>query len=103
MKFVFAWFLLFSQICVRGLIIMTFWSWFILSQFNTLPRLSLVASIGLSMFVAVIFPTKIASSAQITDQKYLDQIWDRMIYSSMAGLMGAPFTLFFGWIVHYLM
>jgi hypothetical protein len=40
----------------RGYLIKTFWAWFILSQFQGLPSLSILGAIGLSCFVGIMTP-----------------------------------------------
>lgn len=40
----------------RGYLIKTFWAWFIMSQFQGLPPLSILGAIGLSCFVGIMTP-----------------------------------------------
>lgn len=103
MKFVLGWLLAGINTCLRGYLIMTFWSWFVLSQFHNLPQLHLVPAIGLSMFVSVIAPAKLLSPQEIEDQKDREGVWDTLIYSSTVAIISMPLVLFIGWIVHSLM
>jgi hypothetical protein len=40
----------------RGYLIKTFWAWFVLTQFQGLPSLTILGAIGLSCFVGIMTP-----------------------------------------------
>ena len=86
---------------VRGVLIKTFWGWFILSQFHGLPDLSIVGAVGLSMFVGAVTPWRGLSREELDEDR--QDATARGLVNSFLYLLACLISLGIGWIVHSLM
>lgn len=93
------------NIVFRGYLISVFWAWFVMTQFTNLPHLSVIAAIGLSLFIGLVAPKKSLTAKDIDDirdskesdlHKYMNLI-NNVIYT-FAYLI----TWAYGAIVYYL-
>jgi len=94
-----------GNIFLRGHVIKTFWTWFILTLFPGLPALTVMGAIGLSMMLGIFHAVRIDREDL---QKYLDG--DRPEWHpAMSTLMASLHTLsllvmwFMGWLIHCMM
>jgi len=90
---------------LRGLLIQEFWGWFILSQFRSLPVLSLISAIGLTMFVQAIAPWKVLTErdwAEIKGQDADDRV-DLNIQNQLTYVLTVLIFLALGWVIHLFM
>lgn len=90
---------------LRGYLIKTFWVWFILTQFPSLPHISTIAAIGFSFFVSALAPLRSPSAREIDDFKNRNSEDGRMtnLFIQIGFTIGTLITLFSGWVVHHFM
>jgi hypothetical protein len=86
---------------LRGVLIKTFWGWFILTQFHGLPDLSIIGAIGLSLFVSAVSPWRSLSREEIGEDR--DDAVSRGLINSFLYFLACLFSLGVGWIVHSMM
>lgn len=53
----------------RGFLIKTFWAWFVMTQFASLPALSVVGAIGLSCFVSIMTPWRGFTATELEERR----------------------------------
>jgi hypothetical protein len=86
---------------LRGILIKTFWGWFILTQFHGLPDLSVVGAIGLSMFVGAVTPWRSLSKSQLEESRE-DSVSIGLI-NSFIYCLACLLSLGVGWVIHSMM
>ncbi len=90
------------NLCLRGAIVNIFWRWFILSKFNSLPELTLISSIGLSMFIGALTLSQRSLTDQEIEEPYSDTVYRGLVsgaYETLSLMVG----LVTGWVVHLFM
>ncbi|CAB4196780.1 hypothetical protein UFOVP1290_300 [uncultured Caudovirales phage] len=86
---------------LRGVIIKTYWSWFLIPVFNTMPHISTLQAIGFSFLVSIFYPVKSLSQRDMDEAKNSS--------SSLAIINGVIYTLIMlasllvAWIFHSIM
>jgi hypothetical protein len=91
---------------LRGLVLKIFWAWFIVSQFEVVPPISVLGAIGLSYLVALFATPKLATQEE----------WDRVLegkakptnqalalFNGFTYSLGLVVFLGVGWVIHYFM
>ncbi len=94
--------LTFVNTIFRGFLIKVFWGWFVVSQFHSLPEISLLPAIGFSMFVGAIAPWKTLTQRDLDDA----EAGDRTALSLLNGglyFAAIVISLGVGWVIHALM
>ncbi len=90
---------------LRGYLVKTFWSWFLLPLFPNLPTLTVLPAIGLVMFVGVISPWHSPSKKDMKESMEGDSE-DNVKYSLIIALSHTVVilaSLGVGWAAHSLM
>lgn len=85
---------------LRGYVLSVFWDWFVITQFHGLPRLGLLAAIGLS-FVASIFSEPHFSYVEHKLDKSERESFD--LFKAAVTIVWLLLSLAGGYIVHCLM
>ena len=86
---------------LRGVIIKTYWSWFLIPVFNNIPHISTSQAIGFSFLVGIFYPMKSFSQKDLSEAKTSDAslgIVNGIIYT-----IAMAVSLFFAWIFHSIM
>lgn len=87
---------------MQGFLIKTFWSWFVVTQFEHLPQCSLLVAIGFAMFVKVIVPLSFMTERELAEIKEGD-FPETLKQNALFSIGGSILTLGVGWLIHYLM
>ncbi len=90
--------LLVLNLVSRGWAISTLWNWFVAPPFNA-PRLTILSAIGLAMAVTLFtFDWRKAIKEAAEDK---DKEWGKASQTSfIIAVIGYPFAVFAGWMVH---
>jgi hypothetical protein len=98
----------FFNMVFRGFLIKTFWAWFIISIFPSLPPLSVISAIGVSMFISLFHTVKTVTKEQLDDlfRAKTDEERDDALRVSTwnACFLAAGMLMCWGvgWIVHFI-
>ncbi len=82
---------------LNGYVLCTFWNWFVVSQFASIPQITIAGAIGLSMTMKL-FAATIATSNQ-KDKTTTELVTEFITYSIGYPLM----VLVMGYIIHLFM
>ena len=82
---------------LNGYVLCTFWSWFVVSQFENIPQITIAGAIGLSMTMKL-FAATITTTAQ-KDKTTTGLVIEFIMYSICYPLM----VLGLGYIIHLFM
>ncbi len=90
---------------LRGYLIKTFWAWFVITQFPSLPAISILPALGFSFFVSSLAPWKSltakdweAQQSQSADDRLQLGLINCGVYTLAIGI-----SLGMGWVVHHFM
>jgi hypothetical protein len=87
----------------RGFLIKTYWAWFVLTQFPTLPKLSILTAIGLSYMISIIYSGR-SFTAWDLEHHQEEYKGYSITLLNQAGMVAALLVSWLGaWIVHSLM
>lgn len=90
---------------LRGYLIKVFWAWFIVTQFPSLPTISILPALGFSFFVSAVSPWKSMTAKdweEAQDQSAEDRLKLGLVNSGVYTL-AVGISLGMGWVVHHFM
>jgi hypothetical protein len=89
----------------RGYLIKTFWAWFIMTIFTTLPSIGLLAGIGLSLFLSSITAWRSMTIGEWEDVKGIsaEDSSNLQLINGVFLAFALAVTLGVGWVVHHYM
>lgn len=100
------------NIFYKGFLIKTFWAWFILTQFHSLPRIETAPAIGLALFFQSLSAWKYISSKEM--EAYVEIKDGKLaalepsvfapyigIINSAGHFIGTSLLFGLGWILHH--
>lgn len=95
---------IFNTVC-KGFLVKTFWGWFILTQFPSLPQISIMPAIGFCMFVSAISPWRTVTAKEIDEMSELSADKRTMIsfLNGFFTFVAIVIMLGMGWVVHHFM
>lgn len=93
------------NLVLRGFLVKTFWAWFVLTQFPSLPKLEVLPAIGLVYFVSVMVPWKQVTMKDWEELRARSDEDKKLVNIINAGAqtLGTLLALGAGWIVHHFM
>ena len=93
------------SVLFRGFVIKTYWAWFLITQFPSLPTLTLMGAVGLSFCVGILSPMKSFSQKEWDELRASDSEDRTKLSLINTGLhiVGCGFALLGGYIWHLFM
>jgi hypothetical protein len=90
---------------LRGVLIKTFWAWFLVSQFPQLPLISVVPAIGFSCMIAALTPYKSITAAEweMYKESAKGDSLSMGLLNNGIQTVGTALLLLSGWITHHFM
>ena len=82
----------------------TFWNWFVVSQFPTLPHLTVITAIGLSLVFGAFKPlANLKAKDVVYDQEEVKKDYSAsvLLISNITHLIAITMLLLMGWVFHF--
>jgi len=88
---------------LRGFLVKTFWVWFVLSQFPSLPHINIYAAIGFSLVVGALAPLRSPSATDIVNFGDQDKEERKLVglFTQLGFTLGFFLSWGMGWVVHH--
>lgn len=90
---------------IRGFVVKTFWTWFLIPLFPNVPQLEILPAIGLVYLVSLFAPVKLATTEDLKRSREETEGEKKTvgIINAAGYTLTMVLTWFTGWLIHYFM
>jgi len=90
---------------IRGYVLTTFWTWFVLTLFPQAPQLAILPAIGLVYLVGLLAPVKLATTEDLRRSREESDSEKKLlgVINSAGYTLAMALTWASGWVIHHFM